>query len=557
MARQIQGKFDQGWDAYRDEILARQKELGVVPPNTQLTPKPDTVPDWDTLSPDEKKVCTRHQELFAAFAELTDHEIGRVVQAVDDMGAMDDTVIIYITGDNGATPNGGPLGTFNTLRSFNQVPETLADQLDHFDEMGGPHSAMTPPLGWAIAENTPFAYSQFHTPYGGTTNGTVIRWPKAITAKGEIRDQFHHLIDIAPTVLELAGLPQPTMVDGIKQKPLEGVSMAYTFSSAEAPSTHTVQYFEFAGNRGIYKDGWYAAALHKFSWEPTPRSAYADDQWQLFNTIEDFACVHDLATTEPAKLKEMQDTFMEEALKYNVLPLDDRFHERMNSTIAGRPDVMAGRTALTLYPGMVGMKENAFIDVKNRSSSITADLDIPAGAVSGVILAQGGAHAGWSLYVKDGLPKFAYNFVGAVTTIAADQPLPAGPVTLTYDFDYDGGKPGSGGTGTLSVNGAQVGTGRIERTIPFIFGTETADVGMDLYTPVTPDYGNTTTRSPEPSIRCGSRSRRERQLGALYRSAAVSIDSPVPKCGPPPAEAGAPFGGTSPAAVIASPQTVR
>jgi arylsulfatase A-like enzyme len=485
------GKFDQGWDAYRDEILTRQKELGIVPPNTRLTPKPDTVPDWDTLSPDEKKVCIRHQELFAAFAELTDYEIGRVVQAIDDMGAIDDTVIIYITGDNGATPNGGPLGTFNTLRSFNQVPETLADQLDHFEEMGGPHSAMTPPLGWAIAENTPFAYSQFHTPYGGTTNGTVIRWPKAITAKGEIRDQFHHLIDIAPTVLELAGLPQPVFVDGIKQKPLEGVSMAYTFTDAEAPSTHTVQYFEFAGNRGIYKGGWYAAALHKFSWEPTPRSSYEDDQWQLFNTEEDFACVHDLATTEPAKLKELQDTFMEEALKYNVLPLDDRFHERMNSTIAGRPDVMAGRTALTLYPGMVGMKENAFIDVKNRSSTITADLDIPADAVSGVILAQGGAHAGWSLYVKDGQPKFAYNFVGAVTTIAADQPLPAGPVTLTYDFAYDGGTPGSGGTGTLSVNGTQVGTGRIERTIPFIFGTETADVGMDLYTPVTPGYGNT------------------------------------------------------------------
>ena len=217
-------------------------------------------------------------------------------------------------------------------------------------------------------------------------------------------------------------------------------------------------------------------------------AAYEDDKWQLFNTAEDFACVHDLAAAEPAKLKEMQDAFMAEAVKYNVLPLDDRFHERLNATIAGRPDVMAGRTSLTLYPGMVGMKENAFIDVKNRSSSITADLDIPAGGASGVILAQGGAHAGWSLYVKDGLPKFAYNFLGAVTTIAADEPLPAGPVTLTYDFAYDGGKPGSGGTGTLSVNGSQVATGRIERTIPFIFGTETADVGMDLYTPVTPDY---------------------------------------------------------------------
>ena len=376
------------------------------------------------------------------------------------------------------------------MRSFNQVPETLADQLDHFDEMGGPHSAMTPPLGWAIAENTPFAYSQFHTPYGGTTNGTVIRWPKAITAKGEIRDQFHHLIDIAPTVLELAGLPQPTMVDGIKQKPLEGVSMAYTFTDAEAPSTHTVQYFEFAGNRGIYKDGWYAAALHKFSWEPTPRSAYEDDQWQLFNTDEDFACVHDLATTEPAKLKELQDTFMEEALKYNVLPLDDRFHERMNSTIAGRPDVMAGRTALTLYPGMVGMKENAFIDVKNRSSTITADLDIPAGgSVGGDPGARRRPRRLESLrqrraaQVRLQLRRRGHHHRRRPTaTGRARDPdlrlrLRRRQTGIRWHRDTIGQR-------------SQVGTGRIERTIPFIFGTETADVGMDLYTPVTPDYGN-------------------------------------------------------------------
>ncbi len=482
------GKFDQGWDTYREEILKRQKQLGLVPANTRLTAQPDIVEPWDSLNADEKQVCIRYQELFAAFAELTDYEIGRVIQAVEEMGALENTLVIYVTGDNGASPNGGRLGVHNTMSTFNQSPETLEFQLEHLDEVGGPHSAMTPPAGWSIGDNTPFAFSQLHTQYGGTTNAAVVSWPKGITAKGEIRTQYQHLIDIVPTILEAAGLPEPKLVNGVPQKPIEGASMLQTFGDAQAPSAHTIQYYEVYGNRGIYKDGWYAATLHKVSWEPKPRSSYADDRWELFNTNEDFSCAVDVAAQHPEKLRELQDAFLTEAVKYSVLPLDDRAQERFNASMAGRPDYMGGRTSLAVYPGMVGMKENAFIDVKNRSSSVTAELEVPPSGASGVILAQGGSHSGWSLYVKDGKPRFAYNFLGTVTTIAADEPLPVGSATLAYDFAYDGGRFGAGGTGTLKVNGTAVASGRIERTIPFIYGVETADVGVDLYSPVTPDY---------------------------------------------------------------------
>jgi arylsulfatase A-like enzyme len=484
------GKFDEGWDKYREEILARQKALGIVPPNTQLTPKPtqEEMPDWDKLSDKEKKVFTRQQEIFAAFAEISDYEIGRVVQAIEDMGALDNTLIIYITGDNGSSGNGGRNGRFNTVTSYNGLPESIDDQFAHLAEFGGPHSDMTPPLGWAIADNTPFAYCQFSTAYGGTTNGAVIHWPKSIKAKGEVRPQYHHLIDIAPTVLEAAGLPQPKVVNSASQKPMEGVSMAYSFSDGQAKSPHTVQYAEFAGNRGIYKDGWYALTLHRVPWESQPRTTFDKDKWELYNTTDDFSGAIDLAAKYPEKLKELQDAFLTEAVKYNVLPLDDRTQARFNPAIAGRPDLMAGRTSLTVYEGMTGMKENAFINTKNSSYSVTADVEVPKSAVSGVILAQGGIHAGWTFYVKDSKPKFAYNYLGNVTTIASKERLPAGRVTVGYDFAYDGGKPGAGGTGSIFINGKKVATGRIERTIPFIFGAETADVGEDLYTPVTSDY---------------------------------------------------------------------
>src|SRR5713226_4936450 len=393
------GKFDMGWDKYRDQILARQKSLGIVPPNTQLTPKPTEkeMPDWDKLSEKEKKVFTRQQEIFAAYAEETDHEIGRVVQAIDDLAAMDNTLIIYITGDNGSSGNGGPTGRFNSVTSYNALPETIDEQFQHLADFGGPHSDMTPPLGWAIADNAPFAYCQFAAAYGGTTNGAAVHWPKVIKAKGEIRSQYHHLIDIAPTVLQSAELPQPKVVNGTPQKPIEGVSMVYSFTDAQTKSPHTVQYTEFAGNRGIYKDGWYATTLHRAPWEAQPRSTFDQDKWGLYNTAEDFSCANDLAAKNPDKLKEMQGTFLTEAVKYNVLPLDDRVYERFNPAVAGRPDLLAGRTSLTVYSGMIGMKENAFINTKNRSYSVTAELDLPKTGVSGVILAQGGVHAGWSL----------------------------------------------------------------------------------------------------------------------------------------------------------------
>jgi len=484
------GKFDEGWDKYREEILARQKQLGIVPPNTQLTPKPtkEEMPDWDKLSDKEKKVFTRQQEIFASFAEISDHEIGRVVQAIEDLGVMDNTLIIYITGDNGSSGNGGRNGRFNTVTSYNGLPESIEDQFAHLAEFGGPHSDMTPPLGWAIADNAPFAYCQFATAYGGTTNGVVVHYPKGIKAKGEVRPQYHHLIDVAPTVLEAAGLPQPKVVNGSSQKPIEGVSMVYSFGDGAAKSPHTVQYAEFAGNRGIYKDGWYALTLHSVPWERQPRTTFDQDKWELYNTTDDFSGAIDLAAKNPEKLKEMQAAFLTEAVKYNVLPLDDRTQARFNPAIAGRPDLMAGRTSLTVYEGMVGMKENAFINTKNTSYAITADVEIPQVGASGVILAQGGIHSGWSFYVEKGKPKFAYNYLGNVTTIASMDGLPTGRITVEYDFVFDGGKPGAGGTGTISINEKKVAAGRIEHTIPFIFGAETADVGMDLYTPVTSDY---------------------------------------------------------------------
>jgi len=484
------GKFDEGWDKYREEILARQKQLGIVPPNTQLTPKPtkEEMPDWDKLSDKEKKVFARQQEIFASFAEISDHEIGRVVQAIEDLGVMDNTLIIYITGDNGSSGNGGRNGRFNTVTSYNGLPESIEDQFAHLAEFGGPHSDMTPPLGWAIADNAPFAYCQFATAYGGTTNGVVVHYPKGIKAKGEVRPQYHHLIDVAPTVLEAAGLPQPKVVNGSSQKPIEGVSMVYSFGDGAAKSPHTVQYAEFAGNRGIYKDGWYALTLHSVPWERQPRTTFDQDKWELYNTTDDFSGAIDLAAKNPEKLKEMQAAFLTEAVKYNVLPLDDRTQARFNPAIAGRPDLMAGRTSLTVYEGMVGMKENAFINTKNSSYAITADVEIPQVGASGVILAQGGIHSGWSFYVEKGKPKFAYNYLGDVTTIASMDGLPTGRITVEYDFVFDGGKPGAGGTGTISINEKKVAAGRIEHTIPFIFGAETADVGMDLYTPVTEDY---------------------------------------------------------------------
>jgi len=485
------GKFDSGWDKYREAALRRQLALGIVPPGTKLAPKPAGIKDWDTLPPDEKKLYARQMEVFAGFAEQADYEIGRLVGALEDLKVMDNTLFVYIAGDNGASGEGGLNGTVNEMTYFNGVADSITEQLKQLDKWGGPETYPHFAAGWAVAGDTPFAYTkQVASDYGGTTNGMVVAWPKGIKAKGEVRSQWHHVVDVVPTVLEAAGLPFPKSVDGTPQTPLERVSFAYSFGDARAASRHTLQYFEIGGNRALYRDGWLARTVHRVPWEPTPRATLDKDVWQLYDTREDFSLASDLAARNPDKLKELQDLFLKEAVRYNVLPLDDRTIERMDPGLAGRPDLMGPRTTLTLYPGMTGMMENTFLNVKNRSLSITAEVDVPAGAANGVILAQGGRFGGWSLYVKDGKPAYAYNWVGLERyTVASKESLPAGRSTIAVDFVYDGGGRGKGGTATLMVNGKKVAEGRIEKTNAFVFSLdEGADVGMDEDTPVTEAY---------------------------------------------------------------------
>jgi arylsulfatase A-like enzyme len=486
------GKFDQGWDKLREETLARQIKLGVVPAGTKLAPKPAAIKDWDKLTADEKKLFARQMEVFAGFAEHTDTEIGRLVDTIGALGQLDNTLIFYIVGDNGASAEGGMSGLFNEMTYFNGVQESVQDVLKHYDELGGPNAYNHYAAGWAVAGDTPFTWTkQVPSSYGGTRNGMVVHWPKSIKAKGEIRSQWHHVIDIAPTILEAAGLPEPKVVNGIPQTPIEGVSMLYSFNDAQAKSTHLTQYFEIFANRAIYHDGWLAGTVHKAPWEAKPRGTLDQDSWELYDTRNDFSLANDQAKANPAKLKEMQDLFMKEAVKYKVLPMDDRVFERVNAALVGRPDLMAGRTSLTVYEGMIGMSENVFINTKNSSYTITAEVEIPKGGVNGVILAQAGRFGGWSLYLKNGRPIYTYNFLGLMRfTVASPTPVPPGKATIRYEFAYDGGGLAKGGLGTIFVDGRKVAEGRIERTQPMIFSAdEGTDVGEDGETPVVEDYG--------------------------------------------------------------------
>ena len=485
------GKFDQGWDKVREETLARQKQLGVVPPETVLAPKPPGIEDWEKLGADEKKLFARQMEVFAGYGEYADTEIGRLVQAIQDLGQLDNTLVFYIVGDNGASAEGGLVGLYNEGTYFNGVHETVQDILGHYDELGGPTTYNHYAAGWAVAGDTPFTWmKQMAASYGGTRNGMVVHWPKGISAHGELRTQWHHVIDVAPTVLEAAHLPEPKSVDGTPQTPIEGVSMLYSFANAQAKSRHTTQYFEIFGNRAVYHDGWLAGTVHRIPWEFKPLNTLEKDVWELYDTRTDFSLAKDLAAKNPAKLKEMQALFLKEAVKYSVLPLDDRVIERANPAIAGRPDLMAGRNSLTLHQGMTGMSENVFINVKNRSHSITADLDVPQGGANGVILAQAGRFGGWSLYVQDGKLTYTYNWLGLQRyTLTATEPLPTGKSTVRFDFAYDGSGMGKGGQGTLLQNGKQVASGRIERTQCCVFSAdEGADVGADEGTPVVETY---------------------------------------------------------------------
>lgn len=485
------GRFDGGWDKLREETLARQIALGVVPEGTKLANKPEGIKDWDKLSADEKKLFARQMEVYSAFGEYCDYEIGRLFDAIGETGQADNTLIFYVIGDNGTSAEGGMDGMFSEMTYFNNVQETVQDMLKKYDEWGGPTTYPHMSAGWAVAGNTPFMWTkQIPSNYGGTRNGLIVSWPKRIKADNKVRPQWHHVIDVAPTVLEAASLPEPKSVNGTVQSPIEGVSMLYSFDKPDAKSTHKTQYFEIFGNRAIYHDGWFAGTIHRAPWEKLPRQKLQDDKWELYDTRTDFSLTNDVAAANPKKLKELQGIFLKEASKYRVLPIDDRLIERINAATAGRPDLMGERTSLTLSEGMGGMSENVFINIKNRSLSITADVEIPQGGANGVILAQAGRFGGWSLYLKDGKPTYCYNYVGMQEyKVAAPQAVAAGKATIRMNFDYDGGGAGKGGTASILVNGEKVASGRIDRTQMAIFSAdETAGVGMDDATPVTSDY---------------------------------------------------------------------
>jgi len=485
------GRFDGGWDKLRGETLARQIALGVVPKGTKLAAKPKDIKDWDNLTADEKKLFARQMEVYSGFGEYCDHEIGRLFDAIGDIGQFDNTLIFYILGDNGASAEGGMNGMFSEMTYFNNVQETVQEMLKHYDDWGGPSTYPHMAAGWAVAGDTPFMWTkQIPSNYGGTRNGLIVSWPKRIKAANQVRSQWHHVIDVAPTVLEAASLPEPKSVNGTVQSPIEGISMLYSFDQPDAKSTHKTQYFEIFGNRAIYHDGWFAGTIHRAPWEKLPRHKLQEDVWELYDTRQDFSLANDLAASNPAKLKELQGVFMKEASKYRVLPIDDRLLERLIPATAGRPDLMGERTSLTLSPGMDSMSENVFINLKNRSLSITADMEIPQGGANGVILAQGGRFGGWSLYLKDGKPTYCYNFLGLQEyKVSAPESLASGKATIRMKFDYDGGGVGKGGTATILVNGEKVASGRIERTQGMIFSAdETAAVGVDDATPVTTDY---------------------------------------------------------------------
>jgi len=487
------GKFDQGWDKLREETLARQIAAGVVPPGTKLAPKPPAIKDWDKLSADEKRLFARQAEVFAAFTEYTDHEVGRMLAAFDEIGQGDNTLVFYVVGDNGTSGEGGQNGMFNEYTYFNGVPEKVEDMLKLMDKWGGPETYPHMAAGWSVALNAPFGWmKQVPSDFGGTRNGMVVSWPKGIKARNEVRSQFGHVIDVAPTVLQAIGLPEPKSVNGVKQIPMEGTSLAYTFDNAKAKERHTTQYFEISGNRAIYHDGWYARTIHRAPWEQKPRRSLKDNSaWELYDVRADFSLADDLAAKNPKKLAELQALFLKEAGKYHVLPMDDRLFERMDGATVGRPDLMAGRTSITLAEGMTGMMEGVFPNVKNRSKVITAEVDVPANGGNGTVIAQGGRFGGWSLYVKDGVPAYDYNFLGLQRfSVVSAKKLSPGKHTVVFDFAYDGGGPAKGGKGTLLVDGEKVGEGRIPVTQPGIFSAdETADVGIDLGTPVVEAIG--------------------------------------------------------------------
>ncbi|MCL4286360.1 MAG: arylsulfatase [Thermoleophilia bacterium] len=487
------GGFDQGWDVLREETFARQKELGVIPEDAELTARPDEIPGWEEMPDELKPVLARQMEIYAGFMEHTDHQVGRIIDLLDDLEILDDTLIYYVVGDNGASAEGTLHGSFNEYFTLNgaldvETPEFMASQIEKF---GTPEAYNHYAVGWAHAMDTPYQWTkQVASHWGGTRNGTIVHWPRGIAAKGEVRSQFHHVIDIAPTVLEAAGLPEPSFVNGVQQMPLHGRSMAYSFDDPDAAERRETQYFEMFVNRGIYHKGWTAVTRHSIPWDlgGGELPALDDDVWELYEP-GDWTQAHDVSAEHPDMLHELQRLFLIEAVKYNVLPLDDRRVERINPDLAGRPQLVRGRSQL-LFGGMGRLSENSLIQIKNKSHSITAQIVVPEGGGEGVLIAQGGAFGGWSVYLRDGVPVYCYNLFGVQRfKVAGDAGLEVGEHQVRVEFDYDGGGLGKGGDVTLYVDGSKAGTGRVDATQPMIFSAdETADVGSDGGTPVSDDY---------------------------------------------------------------------
>ncbi len=493
------GRFDGGWDALREETFARQKELGVIPADADLTARHEEIPAWDEVADELKPVLARQMECFAGFLEHTDFHIGRLIDTLEDLGVLDDTLVYYIIGDNGASAEGTVNGTFNELLMLNGAAafETAESMAAHVDEFGGPTAYNHYAVGWAHAMDTPYQWTkQVASHWGGTRNGTIVHWPSGFAARGQIRPQFHHVIDIATTVLDVAGIPEPSFVNGIQQMPLHGVSMAYSFDDASAPERRETQYFEMFCNRGIYHKGWTAVTRHSTPWVVgVEMPAFDDDVWELYDTNTDWTQAHDLAAEMPDKLHELQRLWLIEAVKYNVLPLDDRRVERFNSDLAGRPLLVKGKSQI-LFGGMGRLTENSVINLKNKSHSVTAEIVVPDGGAEGVIIAQGGAFAGWALYLHDGRPAYCHNLLSLQRfKVYGDTAVPSGVHQVRMEFAYDGGGLAKGGTITLFVDGNKAGDGRAAATVPMMYSAdETCDLGIDNGSNVSDDYTPQTSR---------------------------------------------------------------
>ena len=490
-SQKYKGQFDEGWDSVRQKIFARQKELGVIGPDAELTTRPEEIPAWDEMDEDLKPVLARQMEVYAGFLEHTDHHLGRLIDTLDDVDALDNTLIFYVIGDNGASAEGTLRGTFNEILVLNGVPEleTTEYMAERMDLFGTPDAFNHYAVGWAHAMNTPYQWTkQVASHWGGTRNGTIVHWPDGIDARGEVRNQFGHVIDIAPTVLEAAGIPEPVTVNGFDQHPYEGFAFNSTFDDADADEIHQTQYFEMFVNRGIYHKGWTAVTRHSIPWLLAENPPINADVWELYEP-GDWTQANNVADENPEQLGRLQDLFLSEAARHNALPLDDRRSERFDPDRAGRPQLIKGKTQL-LYGGMGRLSESSVANIKNKSHAVTSQIEVPEGGASGTLISQGGRYGGWTVYLApDGRPAYCYNLFGLqLFKVQGDERVPAGEHQVRVEFTYDGGGAGKGGIATLYVDGTQVGSGRVDATVPGVFSAdETTDVGTDTATGVTDD----------------------------------------------------------------------